>query len=503
MARRVAPDPESVAVIDVGSNSGRVVVYAREAAGHLRILASARASLRLVEELDDRGRLGYRGIERAMDALHDFRAIALGAGAKRVVALATAAAREAADGALFIARVRRELGIRVEILDSLAEARYGFLGAVRGLPVDSGLLFDMGGGSMQVTQFRGRSLLRSFGLRLGSLRLSHHFLLTDPPTRAEVRRLREHVLAQLEEAGVPRLRAGEVFAGTGGSVRNLAKMHRRGRPYPITRLHGYELPRSGVREIAELLVARRAKKRERLPGLNQDRGDSIAGGACGILSLMEHVGAAQVLVSGQGVREGLAYGTGAAHLPGVDAVRAASIDALGRRFAGFDPASAERRAQLARALADGLLPRRAGELRETLVHAARLLDVGRSVDYFDRYEHTADIVLATELDGFTHREVALLSAITRRAADEESSRRPLEPLVGAGDREDVERAAVLLTLADDIEHRCPRGRRIGVEVRVGAALVQVRVPALAGWRPRGIAARFAATFGRPLEVSAR
>lgn len=502
MVRAAGSLPESVAVIDVGSNSGRVVVYAREAAGHLRILASARASLRLVEELDDRGRLGYRGIERAMEALRDFHAIARGAGARRVVALATAAAREAADGALFIARVRRELGIRVQILDSAAEARFGFLGAVRGLPVESGLLFDMGGGSMQVTHFRARRAVRSFGLRLGSLRLSHHFLLTDPPTRAEVRRLREHVLAQLDEAGVPRLRAGEVFAGTGGSVRNLAKMHRHGRPYPITRLHGYELSRGGVRDIAEALVSRRARKRERLPGLNQDRGDSIAGGACGILALMEHVGAERVLVSGQGVREGIAYGIDGADLPSVPDVRDASVRALGRRFAGFDAHSAERRAGLARALGAGLLPRGAAELREALAHAATLLDVGRSVDYFDRYEHAADILLATELDGFTHREVALVSAITR-SGDADASPRPMQPLVAAADREAVERAGVLLALADDLEHRCPRGQRLHATVENVPGRSRVRVRELAGWRPRGLAGRFAAAFGRELEVAAR
>ena len=97
----------AVAVIDVGSNSGRVVVYTRDAAGQLRLLAGARAALRLVREVDDSRLLGPEASERLMEALRDFRAIARGAGARRIAAVATAAMRDAADGPALLRRVRR------------------------------------------------------------------------------------------------------------------------------------------------------------------------------------------------------------------------------------------------------------------------------------------------------------------------------------------------------------------------------------------------------------
>src|SRR5262245_62177414 len=142
-------EPAPVAVIDIGSNSARVVVYEPEAAGHLRIRAGTRAALRLVRDVDSQRRLSEDAMARAMDALRDFRAIALGAGARRVVAVATAAMRDADNGVLFLERVRRELGIEVELIDGEREARYGFVGAVRGLPVADGLVFTMGGGSVR------------------------------------------------------------------------------------------------------------------------------------------------------------------------------------------------------------------------------------------------------------------------------------------------------------------------------------------------------------------
>ena len=170
-----------VAVIDIGSNSARIVVYRLEEGLSTQILASSRGSLRLVRELDATHRLSDAAEERAFEALQDFRAIALGTGAARVFALATAAVRDAENGKAFMAEVKKRLDMDVRILSGEEEARYGFLGAVGGLPVEHGVLFDVGGGSMQVTRFRHRRITSAVSLPLGSLRLSDAFLKSDPP----------------------------------------------------------------------------------------------------------------------------------------------------------------------------------------------------------------------------------------------------------------------------------------------------------------------------------
>ena len=297
---------DPIAVVDIGSNSGRVMVFQPEAGGHLHVLAGSRAALRLARDLDRTGRIPPEALERAFEALRDFRAIAGGSGVRRFEAAGTSALRDAANGPAFIRKVRRELGIRIRILSGLEEARYGFLGAVGGLPVDDGVFFDLGGGSLQVGRFRARRLVGALSVPLGSLRVSDAFLKSDPPTPRELRKLREHVRETLEEAGLKRLAAGEHLVGTGGTLRNLAKVDQRASDYPIARLHGYELKRRRLHEIAAALAASRQKKRGRVPGLNADRRDSVVGGAIVIETLMEVLGAAEVVVSGQGVREGLA-----------------------------------------------------------------------------------------------------------------------------------------------------------------------------------------------------
>ncbi len=496
----MAAGRDPVAVIDIGSNSGRAVVYSLHPDGHTRILASSRASLRLVRELDEAHSLSSEAIDRAMDAFHDFNAIARGAGARRVLAVATSAVRDAENGAALLRRVRREFGITVRLLSGREEAHYGFLGAVRGMPVTTGALFDVGGGSMQVSLFRNRRLGRAYSFPLGALRLSDAFLRSDPPRQQEVDRLRRHVARHLDAAELPRLRRSDSLVGTGGTLRNLAKVDSRQSPYPIARLHGYVLQRRRLEGILELLAAERQKRRADIPGLNDDRADSIVGGGLAILTLMETLGATAVQVSGQGVREGLAMALVSNAVPATHAVREASIRALGESFREWSPAAADRRAELALVLAKRFHPDASERLVEALGHAARLLDIGRSIDFFDRHEHVASIVLQTDLQGFSHREIALISAVVASAGDEGLDLARYEPLLHDDDVEEIERAAALLVLADDIAERCEPRARIRVRFRLSRKQADVYVRGLVGWRPRRIGARFESAFGRRLNV---
>jgi exopolyphosphatase/guanosine-5'-triphosphate,3'-diphosphate pyrophosphatase len=497
-ARSDAADP--VAVVDIGSNSGRVMVYVHEAGGQLRILAGSRASLRLARGLDATGRIPADALERTFEALRDFRSIARGSGARRIVAAGTSALRDAGNGPAFIRRVRRELGFEIRVLSGVEEARYGFLGAVGGLPVDDGALFDLGGGSLQVGYFRARRLLGAVSLPLGGLRVSDTFLKSDPPSSRELRRLREHVRATLEEAGIRPLAAGEQVVGTGGTIRNLARVDERSAGYPIHRLHGYVLASRRLHEIATTLAGLRAKKRGRVPGLNADRGDSVAGGAIVLDSLLQLLGADEVVVSGQGVREGLAFSLAHETLDPTPAVRRRAVHALAARFGGWSRDRAERRSATALALFAALERRPSPEVAEVLAHAAYLLDTGRTIDFFDRHEHAADLVLATDLAGFSHRQVALVSAIVRRAGDEDAPTRSLAPLVTSTDQPLVARSAVLLALADEITERCPPASDPALSCRVRADEAVVSVSALASWCVRALGERFEAAFGQRLRV---
>src|SRR5262249_15223243 len=144
--------------------------------------------------------------------------------AKRVIAVATAAMRDAQNGLELIERVRVELGLSLDLIDSNKEAYYGCLGGIRALPVTDGILFDVGGGSAQIVEFHGRRPGMSCSLPLGSLRLTEAFIRHDPPSKKEIHELRRHIRQLLDQSCLRRPGRNGVVVGIGGTARNLAKI---------------------------------------------------------------------------------------------------------------------------------------------------------------------------------------------------------------------------------------------------------------------------------------
>jgi exopolyphosphatase/guanosine-5'-triphosphate,3'-diphosphate pyrophosphatase len=492
-----------VVVIDIGSNSGRIVVCRVMGHGAIEIVGDSRASLRLIHDIDERGSLGAKTIGRVLRTLGDFRAVADGSGPRALRVVATAAVREASNGEALCRQIRRETGIAVEILSGAREARCAYLGAAYGLPVEDGTMLDVGGGSLQLVRFHNRMSGRSWSLPLGALRLSERFLGGGTPSRRNVSKLRAHVIDQLSRAGVSPLPRAGTLIGTGGTIRNLAKIDSRRRPYPISRLHGFEISRVHLEELAAQLTSHRFSASFSIPGLNADRADSMLGGCFVVETVMDFIGAETLIVSGQGLREGILYEENLRGIPSIETVRRASIADITSRFRTWDPTRARRRATLAASLHRHLDPDAPQEVRDMLRHAAIVLDIGRSIDYYRRHDHSATILRSTNLMGFSHREIVLISAIVEFADGEDASLKRFRPLVQQVDRGSVLRAGLVLAIADEIEHRLPPNQPARVFCQVRKDGVTIRSPYLRAWQPRSIAIRFRKLFGVALTTGAK
>jgi len=490
-----------LAVIDLGSNSGRVTVMRLHPSGHLEVLADVRFPLRLARDVDAHGRLPAAAIERTLGALRDFRAIALGAGATSILVVATSAVREARNGAELVDRVRRELGLKVVVIDGDREAAFAYLGAIHGLPVDHGLLLDLGGGSLEVSQFRDRKLMCTWTLPLGALRVSDRFLRHDPPTASELKQLKTHIGKTIRKSGVPVLGADERLIGTGGTIRNIAKIEGRARHDVLPNVHGYVLGLERVRQLAIRASSLRLTARASIPGLNKDRADSIVGGFLCLQIAMQALGAGQIQVSGQGLREGIALATLGKNPPPARDVRQASVEALMRRFTTWKLDVARRRARIARRLLDVLIPDASEEARELLQHVCMLLDIGRSVDYFERHRNAAMIVAAADLQGFSPREIALRLAVLFAAGNAANRLRSLRPQLSGKDAATVQRVAVLLQVADEVERRTLPGQSIELQCKWTREALTLRSESLFGWQPRSTGERFRIAFERELQIA--
>ena len=490
-----------IAVIDIGSNSGRVVIVQPETGGHLEIIDEQSAPLRLALEVSRSGELSPAAIEWTLHALKDFTAVARGAGAVRTVAVATAAVRRATNGEAFVQRLRDELDLDVTLIDAQEEARLAFLGAVYGLPAEDGFFVDIGGGSLQIVHFANRQPLGAWSIPIGALLLAERFLTSDPPTTNERKAAADHVKQGLAEARVPPPDGGaQTLVGTGGTIRNLAKIDRRRRAYPIARLHGYRLQRRNLQRIVASLATQPLTDRAQTPGLNPTRADSIVAGGIALDAVMRYLHTDLLTVSGQGLREGIARGAVFEHLPSAHAVREASVEALCRRFADADRERGQRRAQAAKILLDHLLPEIPSPIAiaEAVLLGARLLDIGSVIDFYNRHKLTAEIVLRTDLNGFSHRDLARLAAVIRLAEKPGLSASTYRPLLDLREDETLERAATILALADESVRRTPPAQPVQLDCWSTGPTVHLRFPAGGNWRPGKIGTRFLHAFGRAL-----
>jgi exopolyphosphatase/guanosine-5'-triphosphate,3'-diphosphate pyrophosphatase len=363
---------------------------------------------------------------------------------------------------------------------------------------------DLGGGSLELTHFRNRLPLRSWSLPLGALLLNDRFLADDPPSPSQIASLQAHVRQELQGHGLRPLKAHERLVATGGTVRSLAKLDRDEHRYPLPQIHGYSLTRRRIKELSRRLAQLQRQELAEIRGLNPDRKDSIVAGALAMHTVLRVLGADEAQVSGQGLREGYALSTCLRLLPPARSVRRVAVEALARRFATWDLRAAQRRSALAAAL-QAILDREASqEMQETLLHAAWIIDIGKCIDYVDRLEHAAAVLMATDLAGFGHRRLALLAATVEAADRRRPDWRNYRPLLSEADERPLEKSGLLLALADEIERRLPPESGIPVAFHdVHRAHIGVDLPAPYGGRLAALAGRFSQVFGWELHFQGR
>ena len=496
------------AVIDIGSGSARAVVMRVNDGGGIEVIAQQSMNLDLMSHLGSDGMLEQDSVAITLDAIEDFVMVCLGYGVSTINAVGTAALRESGNVAAITDAVARRFGVNLRIISGYEEAVYCFIGAVHGLPVDHGLMADIGGGSMELVQFDERSLSNVYSLPLGSLRVSNMFRLTDQPAPEDLNAAFNYVRNVLADAEVPALRPRGTLVGSGGSIRLLSKLDRRKIPYPILKMHGYHLGAGSLGQLTQELAEADRIERIGMPGMNRERAHSIVGGAVVAQGLMEHAAANGILVSGQGLREGLARhpeilpSDGKFSLPNRSRVRFAGLADLLSRFAPRFSQRGHRRASFARRIAASAWRGRHRRLTGSLQCAALLLDIGNAMDFYNRLNRAAAVVVRSDLPGFTHRESAQIAAVMLVAERGRVPRqfRQSQVLTG-GDKRRLGQAAAALLVADELDRRLPpECPEESVSIARHAGQVCITTPAWSKVSEPSLCDRWEREFNEPLQI---
>ncbi|MFE1294634.1 exopolyphosphatase [Streptomyces sp. NPDC014776] len=307
-----------VAAIDCGTNSIRLLVADCDpATGELVDLDRRMTIVRLGQGVDRTGRLAPEALERTFAACREYAEVIKEHGAERLRFVATSASRDAENRDEFVRGVKDILGVEPEVISGDQEAEFSFTGATRELSGHEHLprpflVVDIGGGSTEFVV--GEEHVRAArSVDVGCVRMTERHLVsggavTDPPTEEQIAAMRADIEAALDlaEQTVP-LREARTLVGLAGSVTTVSAIAQELPEYDSARIHHSRISREKVREITEWLLHSTHAERAAVPSMHPGRVDVIAAGSLVLLSIMDRIGAEEVVVSEHDILDGIAW----------------------------------------------------------------------------------------------------------------------------------------------------------------------------------------------------
>ena len=440
---RAARPARDAAVIDIGSNSVRLVIYRLEGRAIWTVF-NEKVLAGLGRDLFTTGALAPDGVKASLAAIRRFRAVLEAASPTSVFVAATAAVREAKDGAAFVNKVKQETGFKVRVLTGTEEARYSALGVLAGAPDSRGVVGDLGGSSLELTTIDEGKVGFGITLPLGPFALGAPAAFDPVAVHAKVER-------QLDQVDISPF-VTKQFHAVGGAWRNLALLQMRMTDYPLRIVHQYTMSAAEAQDAARLVARQSRGSLERIEGMSRKRLETLPYAATVLDSLITRLGMEQITLSAYGLREGLL------------------LEAMPEAYRGLDPliegcaALGARQGvaeDLGAALEDWLfkgfeaLPSLFSPGRERTLRAAacRLADLGARLHPDHRADLVFEQVLRAPISGMSHTERAFLAlaAFSRHA-----------PMAIAPDE------VVLVKVLSEDQHT--RARALGAAMRLGCDL---------------------------------
>jgi len=390
-------NPFDAAVIDVGSNSVRLVLYRLDGRAVWTVF-NEKVLAGLGRDLATTGRLSPDGVATALVALSRFRALLDASRPVQIFAAATAAVRDAEDGPAFRRRVELETGLALRVLSGEEEARYSALGVLAGAPHSDGLVGDLGGASLELTRLTHGDVGAGVTLPLGPFSLGVAGPFDAGRVRAAVARETQPIVGAFRS---------DTLSAVGGAWRNLALLHMKMSDYPLEIVHQYELSRAEALEAARFIGQQSRSSLERIEGISRRRVEGLPHAAVVLEALVDRLNIQRVVLSAYGLREGLLFEAmdrrtrardpllaGCAALggrPGVATALGSALESwLGPAFDKLEPLFGRR---------DGVL----------LAAACRLAEFGVQLHPDHRADLVFDQVLRAPVAGMNHPERVYLA----------------------------------------------------------------------------------------------
>ena len=399
-----------VTVIDIGSNSVRMVIYERTSRYAFHLLHEEKSKVRISEDAYKHdGNLQKEPMQRTYDALYDFINIAESFKSRKTLCVATSALRDAPNKKEFVELIRKKLKLNIKVIDGKKEAHYGAVACLNLLPqLDHALSIDIGGGSTEFTLIDNNNISTAISLDIGTVRLKELFFDHDKTDDAI-----KYIDKKLEVLNTLEI---DTLVGIGGTFRAISTAIMKRSNYPLNKLHAYEYNLETLKEyITQVLSADNDELKEL--GIKANRLDVIKPGALILSRLIQKLQVKKIITSGVGVREGVYladllrnskeqfphnFNTSVKYLLDSNIIEKSfsnhlnllskKLFDLSHEYLGLDK-----------------------KYRYELALAAKLYPIGSKLHYYSQNKHTYYLIQSALEYGFSHKSITLIATLTKYA----------------------------------------------------------------------------------------
>ncbi|MBS1313911.1 MAG: Ppx/GppA family phosphatase [Clostridia bacterium] len=449
---------EKIGIIDLGSNTARLLIMQIMEDGHFVVLDQLKETPRLGEGMERDGFLKPVRIQATIRTLKMFRKLCDSYGIEKIIAVATAAVRHAKNQRSFLDEVAATCGIKFRVLTAEEEAMYVYKGVINTMDIPKGIILEIGGGSTKIVYYNRRNLLAHETLPFGSITLTELFANDGLSTEEQAQKVEEFFTEQLTQ--IPWLKTVDPEAqliGVGGSFRNICRISKIMRKYPVRMIHNYVVHDVDFTHTYNLLKSLDLDKKKKIRGISSGRADILPSALAAINAFKKYMNLGNIVISASGVRTGLMFNYAVpltVDKPITD-VLGFSLNTL-TQFFNCNREHTDQVVNLSVQLFKQLrvLHKFPRQHLKILKVAATLHDVGTRIRYYGFENNSGYIILNSEINGMSHRDLVLAAFVAANNSMEDvnlSEWQKYKDLVTEDDLEAVRKMGIMLRIADALD----------------------------------------------------
>ena len=449
---------EKIGIIDLGSNSARLVIVNLFTDGHFMVIDELKESVRLGQDMERDGFLKPARVAETIKTLKMFRKLCDASGVTRIIAVATEAVRRAKNQRSFLDEIQSSCGIKIRVLSAEEEAVFVYRGVINTMDVPKGIVLEIGGGSTKIVYYNRRNMLNYVTLPFGAVTLTGLFSGDGLKPEQQAEKIEEFFTEQLKQVEWLKDVDPDVqMMGVGGSFRNLFKISKMVHKYPLDTVHNYKMQVEDFLPVYDMIKVLDLDKKKKIKGLSAERADILPAALAVIKSFINYLGVESFTFSGAGLREGLMFNQAlpmTVEKPVADVLNYSLTTLV--KYYDCDEKHVEHVVNLSIQLFKQLrvLHKFPRQYLRILKVAAMLHDCGERIKYYNHQRHSWYMILNSNLYGVTHRDI-VLAAFTACCHKKEDINMAdwarYKDIVSEEDLEVVKKLGVMLRIAESLD----------------------------------------------------